>query len=328
MNAAPPLMLAPLAGFTDAPFRLLCSQGGAARVYTEMASAAGLAHGSGPTLRLLDTMPGEATVHAQIFGNNEDDIAAATRIVASLKRFAAIDLNTGCPMPRIRAEGSGSALLESPEKIYRMLRAMKAESGGTPITLKTRPGPRPSQENMLEIVACAEEAGVSEIALHARFASRAHGGPPLLDKLAECVKAAKVPVIGNGGVVDRASCEAMAATGVAGIMIGRAALGDPWIFRRLAAPEGEAGDFPDAFETFARHVGLVKEFAAMTNAAHPDIQPVDVDAYVSARFRLHLYRYFAGMRGAAAMRREMNGISSLAGAEAAVAGLAGLRTVS
>jgi len=317
----PKTVLAPLAGFTDAPFRKLCSELGAELVYTEMASAAGLAHGSVPTRFLLSVLPGESPAVAQIFGSNEDDVAAAAREIDAMKRFCAIDLNSGCPMPRIRQEGSGSALLEDPEKIGRLLKAIKAETS-LPVTLKTRPGPRPARNVMLEIVAAAQEAGVSGITLHARYASRGHSGPADLDLLARCVQAAKVPVTGNGGVVDRASFDAMAQTGVAAVMVGRAALDRPEIFRELSAEPGEEPPPPlSARERFDRHVALMKVFAEQLAHEFPDARVPSADTCIVMRFRTHLFRYFAGMDGAARMRRDMNSFATADDVFAAVSAL-------
>lgn len=304
---SPKLVLAPLAGFTDAPFRLLCAGFGAAGATTEMASAAAIAHGSAPTMQLLEPLPGEAPLVAQLFGSNADELAFSARIVSSTGRFAAVELNTGCPVPRIRHEGSGAALLRDPAKIGALLAAMKRESGDVPVYLKTRPGPRPDAVLMREIVAAAEEAGVSAITLHARFASQGHGGEVHLDLLAECVGAARVPVTGNGGVKDAATFAAMAETGVAAVMIGRAALDRPEIFSTLSG--GGDGLLPPV-EIFSRHAALVKEHARRLAAAFPGENVPSPGQYLVSRFKTHLFRYFAGMEGAAALRRDMGGFQT------------------
>ena len=324
----PKLVLAPLAGFTDAPFRKLCASFGADSAVTEMVSAAALAHGSSPTRHLLETLPGEAPRAAQIFGCREDDVAFAAREISSLGRFASIDLNTGCPVPRIRHEGSGAALLDDPAKIGSLLAAMKREAGGTPVTLKPRPGVRPDAPRMLEIVAAAEEAGVSGITLHARFSKQGHGGEVHLDLLAECVRSAHVPVTGNGGVTDGAAFRAMAETGVAAVMVGRAAIDFPEIFAILK----NGGERPDrenalpAAEIYARHSALVREYAERLAKDFPEDEVMTPDELHVWRFRSHFFRYFAGMDGAPALRRAMTGFRTPGDVAAAVAALRPART--
>ena len=134
-------VLAPLAGFTDAPFRRLCREGGADLAYTEMVSAAGLAHGSSPTRHFLETMPGEGPVGCQLFGANESDLAFAAAAVDP-RRFCELNLNAGCPMTKVTREGAGAKLVEDPAKIHRLLKAMAANTS-LPVTLQTRLGPRP-----------------------------------------------------------------------------------------------------------------------------------------------------------------------------------------
>ncbi|MBR2938678.1 MAG: tRNA-dihydrouridine synthase family protein, partial [Kiritimatiellae bacterium] len=188
-------VLAPLAGFTDAAFRRLCFEGGADFAYTEMVSAAGLAHGSSPTQQLMETMPGEGALGCQIFGANESDVAYAAGAVPD--RFSEINLNAGCPVRKVVKEGAGAKLAEDPEKVYRLLRAMKG-STRLPVTLKTRLGPRPDRNLSLELLDAAERAGVAGVVFHARFTSQMHGGATHLDLLAEIAARAKVPVTGNG----------------------------------------------------------------------------------------------------------------------------------
>ena len=247
-------VLAPLAGFTDAPFRRMCFEGGADLAYTEMVSAAGLAHGSSPTRHLLETMPGEGPVACQIFGANESDIAYATDFIEKTNhhcststsdfdafKFTELDLNAGCPMTKVTREGAGAKLVEDPERIHRLLKAMVSNTS-LPVTLKTRLGPHPRRTNILEILDAAETAGARGIIVHARYTSQMHGGPTHLDILADVVARAKIPVTGNGSVTDAKSAAAMAATGVSAIMIGRAALANPFIFSELKMDEAKASE--------------------------------------------------------------------------------------
>ena len=154
-------VLAPLADFTDAPFRKMCTLGGADLTYTEMVSAAALAHGNSPTRHLMETMQGEGPVACQIFGAKVEDVASAAAEIEKIKnRFAALDLNAGCPMARITRSGAGAKLIESPQTVYKLLKAM-SENTSLPITLKTRLGPRPDAVAVFELAAAAEEAGAA-----------------------------------------------------------------------------------------------------------------------------------------------------------------------
>lgn len=316
-------VLAPLAGFTDAPFRRMCHEGGADLAYTEMVSAAGLAHGSSPTRHLLETMPGEGPVACQIFGANESDIAYATRVIEGLEartsdgrpktRFVELNLNAGCPMTKVTREGAGAKLIEDPEKIHRLLKAMVGNTT-LPVTLKTRLGPHPQRTNIFEILDAAGSAGAKGIIVHARYTSQMHGGPTHLDLLKEVVERAKIPVTGNGSVTDGKSAAAMAATGVSAIMIGRAALANPGIFGRLKG-EGERRETKDDFR---RHLGYLLEFREQLAAHFPNDHIPSPDAFASVKMHVHLFRYFNGRPGAAELRKRLNTVRSLAEIETVV----------
>ena len=299
-------VLAPLAGFTDAAFRRLCFEGGADFAYTEMVSAAGLAHGSSPTRQLMETMPGEGALGCQIFGANESDVAYAAGAVPD--RFSEINLNAGCPVRKVVKEGAGAKLAEDPEKVYRLLRAMKG-STRLPVTLKTRLGPRPDRNLSLELLDAAERAGAAGVVFHARFTSQMHGGATHLDLLAEIAARAKVPVTGNGSVVDAKSAAAMAATGVDAIMVGRAALADPFIFARLKGNEPPA-ESPAAL--CARHLGYLLDFRDRLAAAYPRDHVPPPDSFAAVKMHTHLFRYFNGRPGAAKLRARLNSVRTLA----------------
>lgn len=317
-------VLAPLAEFTNAAFRKIAHEMGADLAYTEMASAAALAHGSSPTRHLFETLPDEGPVVCQIFGHNVDEVACAARAASACRacdgegaaatpRFVALDLNAGCPMPRIRHEGDGAALVENPQLVHDLLVAMKRETD-LPVTLKTRPGPHPERVNMFELLDAAETAGAAGITLHARFTSQMHGGAVHLDLLAELVQRAKIPVTGNGGVHDAATAAAMAATGVDAIMLGRAAIAHPDIFRRL-----KGGDAPPLRELFERHVRYLLELRARLARKFPNDHVPSPDGFVSVALHKHLFHYFKGIPGAAELRRRLNDIRTLAETQALAA---------
>ena len=302
------LVLAPIAGFTNAAFRLMATRGGADLTYTEMVSAAGLAHGSNPTRHLMEVLPGEGPVACQLFGSKPDELAFSSWEVSSLGRFVEINLNAGCPVPRIVKEGSGSALVKNPQLVHDLLAAMVAEANGVPVTLKTRPGPHPDRVLMLELLDAAESAGAKGIAMHARFTSQNHGGEVHLDLLSELVQKAKIPVTGNGGVVDPPTLKAMADAGVSAVMIGRGALPDPYIFAKLKGIEFEALSPERLFREnidalIALHGQIAERFPA-------DRLPT-LDFWTTGAVRAHLFRYFAGRPGAGDFRRRLMSMRTL-----------------
>ena len=318
MAGRPKYVLAPIAGFTNAAFRLMAVRGGADMTYTEMVSAAGLAHCSSTTRHLLETLPGEGAVACQLFGAKPDELAFAAREVSALGRFTEINLNAGCPVPRIVKEGAGSALVKRPELVHGLLSSMVAATS-LPVTLKTRPGPRPDKVLMFELLDAAESAGAKGIILHARFTSQNHGGDVHLDLLAELVQRSRIPVSGNGGVKDLATASAMAETGVAAIMVGRAALADPQLFARLK------GETPprDPHRLFRDHLAALATLHERLSANFPDDHIPSLDAWVAGAARTHLFRYFSGMRGAGELRRRLQAARTLAEVDLTLRGLRG-----
>ena len=310
------ILLAPLAEFTDAPFRRICTEGGADMSYTEMVSAAALFYGHRPTRHLMETMPGEGPVACQLFGANEDEIAFAAREASALQngdspRFCELNLNAGCPMPRIMRSGAGARLVADPERVYRLLKAM-ADNTSLPITLKTRLGPHVGDNRIFELADAAERAGARGLIVHARYTSQMHGGPVHLEVLAELVGRTRLKVVGNGSIRDETDLAAMAQTGVDAIMVGRAALRDPAVFARL-----KGGEAPfcaaDAAEC---HLKYIVEFRRALAERFPEDSVLDEDAFVSLKARTHLFRYFAGVPGAAALRKRFNSVRTLAETQA------------
>lgn len=300
------VVLAPLAGFTDSPFRRLCREGGADLVYTEMVSAAGLAHGSSPTRHLMEHVAAEGPVACQIFGAKESDVAFAAGEVAH--DFSEINLNAGCPMTKVTREGAGAKLIEEPDRIYSLLKAMR-ENTPLPVTLKTRIGPHPGNTNAFEILDAAERAGAAGIIFHARYTSQMHGGKVHLDLLSEIVSRAKIPVTGNGGVTDAASARAMAATGVSAVMVGRAALANPYVFSQIkeGAPSYDGG----GARMCARHLSFLLEYRSRLAERFPSDRIASPDAFASVKMHTHLFRYFSGRPGAAKLRARLGSVRTL-----------------
>ncbi len=302
------LVLAPLAGFTDAPFRLMCGEGGADLTYTEMVSAAGLAHGSSPTRHLMEKLPGEVPLACQIFGSKEADVAYAAKVASETGRFCELNLNAGCPMQKVTREGAGAKLIEDPRKIGALLKAM-AENTDLPVTLKTRLGPHPEKTNIFEIAEDAAAAGAKGLIVHARYTSQMHGGKTHLDTLAELVRSTALPVIGNGSVTNAAELAAMAAAGVKAVMIGRAALSRPSIFAEL---KGGSMAPVSKIEECKRHLKYILAFREQLCAAYPHDHVPSVDGFASVKMHTHLFRYFNGRPGAAAIRARLNTVRTLA----------------
>lgn len=305
-------VLAPLAGFTDAPFRRLSFEGGADLTYTEMVSAAGLAHGSSPTRHLMEVMEGEGPVGLQIFGAKESDIAYSVKEINAYRRslsvdYSEINLNAGCPMTKVTREGAGAKLCEDPEKIYRLLKAM-TDNTDLPVTLKTRLGPHPQSTTIFEIIDAAEKAGAKGLIVHARYTSQMHGGTVHLDTLAEVVKRSKLPITGNGSVVDLKTAAEMSKTGVDAIMIGRAALARPTIFAELKGEEPLIQH--SSFVT--QHLSYLLAFRDQLAARYPNDHIPSPDGFASVKMHTHLFRYFNGRPGAAALRARLNQVRTLA----------------
>ncbi len=319
-------VLAPIAGFTSAPFRRLCSRRGADLTYTEMVSAAGLAHGSSPTRHLMEVLPGEGPVACQLFGANPEELSFAAAEADRTGRFVELNLNAGCPMPKIVHEGAGAALLRDPELVHRCLVAMKGATS-LPVTLKTRPGPKPDRVLLFELIDAAVTAGAAGFTLHARFTSQMHGGPVNLELLAEAVARSPIPITGNGGVYNRATARAMAATGVDSIMIARAALANPWIFDDLRSQaaddevEGAIRRFQLQNEAYREHLASILEFREQLAAAFPDDHVSSPDGFATIAMHTHLFRYFNGRPGAAELRRRLDAVRTIAEMERAVSPL-------
>jgi nifR3 family TIM-barrel protein len=232
------LVLAPMAGITDAPFRILCRESGAGLVCAEMVSANALKFGSQKSFKMLRVNEGERPLSMQIFGGDAQTIALAAKL-AQQSGADIIDINAGCPVKKINKAGAGCVLMKDPAKLGQIITAA-VKSVSVPVTLKTRISL--TRGEILGPLLCriAQDSGAAAVTIHARAATDMHSGPPDLKVLEECCKAVSIPVIGNGGIIDAQSARAAFETGCAGIMIGRAAAGNPFIFRQLAgcAPAG------------------------------------------------------------------------------------------
>ena len=234
IKLAAPLALAPMAGITDLPFRLICRRLGCGMTVSEMVSAKGLLYKNVKTTEMLRIDDGERPTAIQLFGSVPEELAEAARMVEA-GGADMIDFNMGCPVPKIVNNGEGSALMKQPQLAHDILAAM-VKAVKIPVTVKFRAGWDDSSRNAVEIARAVEAAGVSAVAVHGRTRQQFYEGKADWGIIAEVKQAVKVPVFGNGDIFTvEDGLRMLAETGVDGLMIGRGADGNPWIFRELAA---------------------------------------------------------------------------------------------
>ena len=303
-----PVFLAPMAGYTDGAFRSLCLEQGCGAVVTEMVSAHGMSIGHERTGHFLDTWGEERPIGAQIYGSDPARMAAAAVKVAETKRFDFLDINAGCPMPKIRNRGDGAGLMKDPAKMGEITRQVKAAVGTTvPVTVKTRVGWCADTINVMETTGAVEEAGADAIFLHGRVASVRHSGPSDWKLIAEVKRARKIPVVGNGGVKVAADVFQMVReTGVDGVMVGRVALGNPWLFRDIRdLAAGREPRRPAVEEVRAAiHEHLRREIELMGRRRGKELK-LGVELTACLVLRPHLVRYLRGFRGFGALARTL-----------------------
>lgn len=296
------LILAPMAGVTDLPFRLLCSEQGAGLAGMEMVSAKAIMYGNKNTEGLLAIHPQEGPVSLQLFGSDPKIVSEmAKRIEES--PFAVLDINMGCPVPKIVNNGEGSALMREP-KLAGEIIAATVKAVKKPVTVKIRKGFDADHVNAVEIAKIAEDAGAAAVAVHGRTREQFYSGQADWEIITKVKEAVSIPVIGNGDVTDGESAERMLAqTGCDGVMIGRAARGNPWLFKQIAAylRDGRTPDAPsmeEKKEMILRHAALQLEVKG---------------EYTGVReMRKHLSWYTAGLPGSARLRGAVNQVESFA----------------
>jgi len=229
-----PLLMAPMAGVSDAAWRLMARAGGAALAYTEMVSVAGIHYGGDKTWELVVPNEAEPDIAVQLFGSKPEQFREATAAVRERlgERLALVDVNMACPVPKVTRKGEGSALLDDPDRACDIVRACLAEAGDVPVTAKIRSGRVPHRIVAPEFAHALEQAGVAAITVHGRTASQLYRGEADWDVVRAVVEAVDVPVIGSGDVLDaNAARMRLATTGVSGLMVARGTYGNPWIFR-------------------------------------------------------------------------------------------------
>jgi tRNA-dihydrouridine synthase B len=310
----PPILLAPMSGYTKAPFRAICRRHRCELVFTEVTSAKGIARRSRRSLRFLETFPGEQPTGAHIYGDDIDVLAHAARVIESLGRFALIDINCGCPVPKVMNRGCGAALMRDPQKIHDSVQAV-SQATSLPVTVKTRLGLSPESANVSEVAHAAEAGGAKAITVHARFASDKHRGPADWEALKRVKAERAIPVIGNGGIQEaRHALEMMAQTGVDGVMIARAAIGNPWIFDEIHHLWADRPYTPPSTAErraiIAEHLHGLSRLIEIENQGHPPRQTTN-ERIACQRFRGHLTRYLAGTPGLKSLRQNLGEMQSI-----------------
>ena len=295
-----PFVLAPMAGITDLPFRLLCKEQGAGLLYTEMVSAKAISYHNRNTVSLMETDPKEHPVALQLFGSEPELMGEVAKSIED-QPFDILDINMGCPVPKVVNNGEGSALLKDPALIREII---KAVSGAVrkPVTAKMRIGFEGADVDPVEIARIMEDAGAAAIAVHGRTRQQYYFGRADWETIRRIKEAVSVPVIGNGDVDSPEKAEAMfRETGCDAVMIGRAVRGNPWIFREMN----------HYFATGELLPGPSLEELKEEILRHARMQIEKKGEYTGIReMRKHVAWYTAGMRHSAGIRRESNLISS------------------
>lgn len=287
------VLLAPLAGFTDVGMRSVCKACGASLTYTEMVSAKGLCYNSEKTKELLYTYPTEVPKAVQIFGGEEEFIGKAVRD-ESLNKFDIIDINMGCPVPKIVKNGEGSALLKDIDRARRVVESAVKSAGGRPVTIKMRIGFAKGENVAVPFAKAMEESGASAITVHGRTREQYYTGLADRQVIKDVVGAVSIPVIANGDVFDKASYDdMMSITGAAGVMIGRGALGNPCIFADLLGNECERSKK----ELLLEQIAVLQEF-------YPD-------RYIYNTMKKHICYYTKGMRESRRVKERVSAVTDV-----------------
>lgn len=287
-----PFILAPLAGYTDLPFRLLCRELGAGLCFSEMISCHGLTYGQEKTLEMLATVEEERPVAFQLFGNDPDIMGSAADIL-SIRPIDLIDINMGCPAKKVIKKGSGAALMKDMPRAEAIIRAV-VKNTHLPVTVKFRSGWNTDNILAVEFAQMAQEAGASAVTIHGRTWSQAFGGKADWSIISQVKQSVSIPVIGNGDILCYQDGQhMMQETGCDGVMIGRGALGNPWVFQESGTPATLAGKM----SVINRHIELIEKYL-----------PTRLHYF---KIKNHCIRYMTGLPGCSKLRKKISDCSSI-----------------
>ena len=288
-----PVFLAPMAGVTDTPYRILAREMGCPLVYSEMVSDKGINYRNEHTLNMLKTEPEERPMAMQLFGAEADSVAKAAEYVASLGCADILDVNMGCPAPKVVKNHEGSAMLKNPENAYRVLKALVG-AVDMPVTVKLRIGWDKDSINIMEMAQLAQEAGVAAIAIHGRTREQFYRDQADWQIIGRVRESLRIPVIANGDVRNvQDMIKIRQVTGCEAVMVGRAAQGNPWIFRQLTEYLRSGAVLPgptmdERKEVIIRHLDMLLKFKG---------------DYIGPReMRKHATWYTKGIKGSAELR--------------------------
>lgn len=288
-----PVFLAPMAGVTDTPYRILAREMGCPLVYSEMVSDKGINYRNEHTLNMLKTEPEERPMAMQLFGAEADSVARAAEYVASLGCADILDFNMGCPAPKVVKNHEGSAMLKNPENAYRVLKALVG-AVDMPVTVKMRIGWDDRHINIMEMAQLAQEAGVAAIAIHGRTREQFYRDQADWQIIGRVRESLRIPVIANGDVRNvQDMIKIRQVTGCEAVMVGRAAQGNPWIFRQLTEYLRSGAVLPgptmdERKEVIIRHLDMLLKFKG---------------DYIGPReMRKHATWYTKGIKGSAELR--------------------------
>jgi nifR3 family TIM-barrel protein len=295
------IILGPMAGVSDLPFRLLCSEMGAGLVCMEMVSAKAIIYKNRNTNMLLEIHPEEKPVSLQLFGSEPAIMQEAVEMIKD-RPYDILDVNMGCPVPKVVGNGEGSALMKKPELIEEIVAALVKVSD-RPVTVKIRKGFNEDMVNAVECALAAQQGGAAAVAVHGRTREQYYYGQADWSIIRDVKEALKIPVIGNGDVVDGESAQRMFdETGCDGVMVARAAQGNPFLFREIKSyfETGKACERPsnqEIYDTVIRHADLQLQYKG---------------EYIGIReMRKHVSWYTTGMTGSAKFRNEINQMTDM-----------------
>ena len=293
-------ILGPMAGVTDLPFRLLCREQGAGLLCMEMVSAKAILYNNRNTEQLLTIHPDETPVSLQLFGSDPKIMSEMAKRIEE-RPFAILDVNMGCPVPKVVRNGEGSALMKEPKLVYEIVSAL-VKAIDKPVTVKIRKGFDDEHVNAVEIAKIIEEAGAAAVAVHGRTREQYYSGKADWDIIRRVKEAVSIPVIGNGDVTSpQKADELVRQTGCDGIMVARGAEGNPWIFSEMLHWE-EKGELPPRPDRKALREMMLR---------HARMQLEYKGEYLGIReMRKHIAWYTKGLPGAAALRNEINQVET------------------